>query len=191
MAISPEYLGLLRASINSSPEWKQAWERTNDYLDALRIPADLERELLLLSSFERAIARKRKEPSMPATELAFDEAQKALDATLADLISEKVPADRRSVEERVRVYLMQPTQNSALSPRNRLSNDVLAALRDVRLEAVPRLQQAAITPRPFVLNSAGERLASLAGRLSLLGSNRILAWVVGLCLLGLLIYMSL
>ena len=191
MAISPEYLGLLRASINSSPEWKQAWERTNDYLDALRIPADLERELLLLSSFERAIARKRKEPSTPATELAFDEAQKALDATLADLISEKVPADRRSVEERVRVYLMQPTQNSVLSPGNRLSNDVLAALRDVRLEAVPRLQQAAINPRPFALNSAGERLASLAGKFSLLGSNRILAWIVGLCLLGLLIYMSL
>ena len=191
MAISPEYLGLLRASINSSPEWKQAWERTNDYLDALRIPADLERELLLLSSFERAIARKRKEPSTPPTELAFDEAQKALDATLSDLISEKVPADRRSVEERVRVYLMQPTQNSVLSPRNRLSNDVLAALRDVRLEAVPRLQQAAITPRPFMLNSAGERLASLAGKVSLLGSNRILAWIVGLCLVGLLIYMSL
>ena len=58
MAISPEYLGLLRSSINSSPEWKQAWERTNDYLDALRIPADLERELMLLTSFERAIARK-------------------------------------------------------------------------------------------------------------------------------------
>jgi hypothetical protein len=56
MAISPEYLGLLRSSISSSPEWKEAWERTNDYLDALRIPADLERELMLLSSFERAIA---------------------------------------------------------------------------------------------------------------------------------------
>jgi hypothetical protein len=43
MAISPEYLGLLLASINSSPEWKQAWERTNDYLDALRVPAIKER----------------------------------------------------------------------------------------------------------------------------------------------------
>ena len=190
MGISPEYLGLLRASINSSPEWKQAWERTNDYLDALRIPADLERELLLLTSFERAIARKRKEPSVSPTELAFDEAQKALDATLGDLISAKVPADRRSVEQRVRLYLMQPTQNS-VSPGNRLSHEVLAALRDVRLEAVPRLQQAAITPRPFALNTAGERLASLAGKFSLLGSNRILAWFVGLCLVGLLIYMSL
>jgi hypothetical protein len=191
MGISPEYLGLLRASINSSPEWKQAWERTNDYLDALRIPADLERELLLLTSFERAIARKRKEPSVSATELAFDEAQKALDATLGDLISGKVPANRRSVEQRVRLYLMQPTQNSVVSPGNRLSHEVLAALRDVRLEAVPRLQQAAITPRPFMLNTAGERLASLAGKFSLLGSNRTLAWLVGLCLVGLLIYVSL
>jgi len=191
MAISPEYLGLLRSSINSAPEWKQAWERTNDYLDALRVPADLERELLLLTSFERAIARKRKEPSTSATELAFEEAQKALDATLGDLISEKVPLERRSVEERVRLYLMQPTQNSVLSPRNRLSDDVLEALREVRLEAVPRLQQAAITPRPFALNTAGERLAALAGKFSFLGSNRILAWLVGLCLVGLLIYMSL
>jgi hypothetical protein len=191
MAISPEYLGLLRSSINSSPEWKQAWERSNDYLDALRVPADLERELLLLTSFERAIARKRKEPSTSATELAFEEAQKALDATLGDLISEKVPLDRRSVEERVRLYLMQPTQNSALSPRSRLSDGVLEALREVRLEAVPRLQQAAITPRPFALNTAGERLAALAGKFSFLGSNRILAWLVGLCLVGLLIYMSL
>jgi hypothetical protein len=191
MAISPEYLGLLRASINSSPEWKEAWERTNDYLDALRVPADLERELLLLTSFEHAIARKRKEPSTSATELAFDEAQKALDGTLGDLISDKVPVDRRSVEERVRLYLMQPTQNSVLSPRNRLSDDVLEALREVRLEAVPRLQQAAITPRPFVLNTAGERLAALAGKFSLLGSNRILAWLVGLCLVAVLIYMSL
>src|SRR3984957_7761819 len=138
MGISPEYLGLLRASINSSPEWKQAWERTNDYLDALRIPADLEGELLLLTSFERAIARKRKEPSVSATELAFDEAQKALDATLGDLISAKVPADRRSVEERVRLYLMQPTQNSVLSPRNRFSNDVLdATLGDLISAKVP------------------------------------------------------
>jgi hypothetical protein len=191
MGISPEYLGLLRASINSSPEWKQAWERTNDYLDALRIPADLDRELLLLTSFERAIARKRKEPSVSATELAFDEAQKALDSTLGDLISEKVPADRRSVEQRLRLYLMQPTQNSVVSPGNRLSREVLAALREVRLEAVPRLQQAAITPRPFALNTAGERLASLAGKFSLLGSNRILAWLIGLCLVGVLIYVSL
>jgi len=191
MAISPEYLGLLRSSINSAPEWKEAWERTNDYLDALRIPADLERELMLLTSFERAIARKRKEPSTSATELAFDEAQKALDATLGDLISAKVPLDRRSVEERVRLYLIQSTQNSGLSPRNRLSDDVLEALREVRLEAVPRLQQAVIAPRPFALNTAGERLAALAGKFSFLGSNRVLAWFLGLCLVGVLIYMSL
>lgn len=191
MAISPEYLGLLRSSINSSPEWKQAWERTNGYLDALRIPADLERELLLLTSFERAIARKRKEPATSATELAFDEAQKSLDATLGDLISEKVSPDRRSVEERVRLYLMQPTQNSVLSPRSRLSDDVLEALREVRLEAVPRLQQAVIAPRPFALNTAGERLAALASKFSFMGSNRILAWFLGVCLVALLIYMSL
>jgi hypothetical protein len=60
MGISPEYLGLLRASINSSAEWKQAWERTNDYLDALRIPADLERELY----------RQRNWPSMKPKKLS-------------------------------------------------------------------------------------------------------------------------
>src|ERR1700751_5617849 len=133
MAISPEYLGLLRSSINSAPEWKEAWERTNDYLNALRIPADLERELMLLTSFERAIARKRREPSTSATELAFDEYQKALVAKLGKLNSTKVPLDRRSFEERVRLYLIQPTQNSVLSPRNRISYDFLEALREVRL----------------------------------------------------------
>src|ERR1700751_3816667 len=122
MAISPEYLGLLRSSITSSPEWKQAWERTNDYLDALRIPADLERELMLLTSFERAIARKRKEPSTSATELHFDKAPKALDGTLGELISAKVPLDQKSVEERVPLDLILPTQNSVISPRNRLSD---------------------------------------------------------------------
>jgi hypothetical protein len=48
-----------------------------------------------------------------------------------------------------------------------------------------------IAPRPFALNTAGERLAGLAGKFSFLGSNRILAWFLGLCLVGLLIYMSL
>jgi hypothetical protein len=64
MGISAEYLTVLRAAINASPEWKEAWERSNGYLDGLQIPNDLERELMLLSSFERAIARKRGERSM-------------------------------------------------------------------------------------------------------------------------------
>src|ERR1700739_4410381 len=188
MAISPEYLGLLRSSINSSPEWKQAWERTNDYLDALRIPADLERELMLLTSFERAIARKRKERSTSATELAFDETQKALDATLGDLISAKVPLDRRSVEERVRLYLIQPAQNSGLSPQNRLSDDVLEALREVRLEAVPRLQQAVIAPRPFALNTAGGRVGGPSGEFFFLGFYQNLCLGLGLFFVGFFIY---
>lgn len=191
MAISAAYLARLRVGIDSSPEWKQAWDRTNDYLDALQVPANPERELMLLSSFEQAIARKRKEPSVPATELAFDETRKALDQMLGDLVSKKISGERRSVEQRVRLYLTQPSHSSVLAPRNRLSDQVLQALREVRLEAMPRLQQAAIAPRPFVLNTAGERLAALAGKFSLLGSNRILAWCIGLCLVGVLIYMSL
>jgi predicted DNA-binding transcriptional regulator YafY len=41
----------------------------NDYLDALRVPADLERELLLLSSFERAIAHKLSNPRPAGAEI--------------------------------------------------------------------------------------------------------------------------
>ena len=96
MAISPEYIALLRIGIWSSPEWKEAWERINDYLDALRTPESIDRELILLSSFERAIARKRQEPFTPATELAFDEAQKTLDYSLRHLIDQGVSDDRRS-----------------------------------------------------------------------------------------------
>jgi hypothetical protein len=191
MGISAEYLTVLRAAINASPEWKEAWERSNGYLDGLQIPDDLERELMLLSSFERAIARKRGEPDVSATELAFDETQKVLDRILGNFISPRVPEDRRPTEQRVRLYLTQPTQGTLLSPKAGFSEEVLQALRDVRLEAVPRLQQAVITPRPFVLNSAGERLSTLAAKFSFLGSNRILAWIIGLCLVGLLVYMSL
>jgi hypothetical protein len=184
-------LTVLRAAINASPEWKEAWERSNGYLDGLQIPDDLERELMLLSSFERAIARKRGEPDVSATELAFDETQKVLDRILGNFISPRVPEDRRPTEQRVRLYLTQPTQGTLLSPKAGFSEEVLQALRDVRLEAVPRLQQAVITPRPFVLNSAGERLSTLAAKFSFLGSNRILAWIIGLCLVGLLVFMSL
>jgi hypothetical protein len=191
MGISAEYLAVLRAAINASPEWKEAWERSNGYLDGLQIPDNLERELMLLSGFERAIARKRREPEISATELAFDETQKALDGILGDFVSQKVPGERRPAEQRVRLYLTQPTQGTLLSTKADFSGEVLQALRDVRLEAVPRLQQAVITPRPFILNSAGERLAALAGKFSFLGANRVLAWIIGLCLVGLLVYMSL
>ncbi|HET9375634.1 MAG TPA: hypothetical protein VFO40_11705, partial [Chthoniobacterales bacterium] len=78
MAISAEYLTLLRVGINASPEWKEAWDRINDYLDALKVPEHVERQLVLLSSFEQAIARKRQEPFTPATQLAFEETQRAL-----------------------------------------------------------------------------------------------------------------
>ena len=38
MAISPEYVGLLQIGIRSSSEWTEAWDRINDYLDALKAP---------------------------------------------------------------------------------------------------------------------------------------------------------
>src|ERR1700676_2324276 len=106
MAISPEYIALLRIGIGSSPEWKEAWERINDYLDALRTPDTVDRELILLSSFERAIVRKRDQPFTPATELAFEEAQKTLDFALRHLIAEGVSEDRRSVEHRLWPYFL-------------------------------------------------------------------------------------
>ena len=114
MAISPEYIALLRIGIGSSPEWKEAWERINDYLDALRTPDTVDRELILLSSFERAIVRKRRQPFTPATELAFEEAQKTLDYAFRHLIDEGVSDDRRSVEQRVRLYLTENVDGNLL-----------------------------------------------------------------------------
>src|SRR3982074_3855314 len=94
-----EYLTLLQVGINASPEWKEAWDRINDYLDALKVPEDVDRQLVLLSSFEQAIARKRQEPFTPATQLAFEETQRVLDQTLGHLFVSGGPRDRSSVED--------------------------------------------------------------------------------------------
>src|ERR1700731_3072662 len=175
MAISTEYIALLRIGIESSPEWKEAWERINDYLDALRTPDTVDRELILLSSFERAIARKRRQPSTPATELAFEEAQKTLDYAFRHLIDEGVSEDRRSVEQRVRLYLTENVAGNVLGRTGEMSEDVRHALREVRLQSAPNLQVASITARPLEFSSSGKKLISLAEKLSPLGTNRIVA----------------
>jgi hypothetical protein len=191
MAISPEYIALLRIGIGSSPEWKEAWERINDYLDALRTPDTVDRELILLSSFERAIVRKRRQPFTPATELAFEEAQKTLDSAFRHLIDEGVSDDRRSVEQRVRLYLTENVDGNLLGRTGEMSEEVQQALREVRLQAAPNLQMASITAHPLEFSSSGKKLIALAEKLSPLGSNRIVAWLIGLVILGLLVVGSL
>ncbi len=191
MAISPEYIALLRVGIRSSPEWKEAWDRINDYLDALKTPESVDRELILLSSFERAITRKRQEPFTPATELAFDEVQKNLDHSLRHLIDDGVSEDRRLIEQRVRLYLTENVDGNILGRTEELSEEVLQALREVKLQSAPNLQLASITPRPLELSSPGKRFVSLAEKLSPIGANRIVGWVIGLAILGLLVFASL
>ena len=191
MAISPEYLGLLRVGIRSSPEWVEAWDRINDYLDALKTPDSIDRDLILLSSFERAIARKRQEPFTPATELAFEEAQKTLDRALRHLVDQHVPEDRRLVEQRVRLYLTENIDGSLLGRTGEMSDEVLQALREVKLQAAPNLQVASVTPRPLEFSSQGKSVVNLAQWLSPIGANPIVGWVIGLALLGLLVFASL
>lgn len=190
MAISSEYLALLRTGISSSPEWKEAWDRINDYLDALRTPEGLNRELILLSSFERAIARKRQEPFTPATELIFDEAQKSLDRSLGHLIEENVPFYRRSVEERVRLFLTEASNGSSFPAEEVISGDVLDALKEVKLQPSPRLQVASVTPRPFEFTAVGAMIVRLAQNLSPFGSNRAIVWGIGFAIIGLLVFAS-
>jgi hypothetical protein len=161
----------------------------NDYLGALRLPEGLDRELILLSSFERAIGRKRQEPSTPATELVFDETQKALDRSLDHLIDERVPPDRRSVEQRVRLFLTE-TPGGKIFPEEVLSGEVLEALKEVRLRTSPHLQVASVTPRPLEMTVLGANLIRLAAALSPFGANRIIAWCAGLAIIGLLVFAS-
>jgi hypothetical protein len=191
MAISPEYIALLRIGIGASPEWKEARERINDYLDALRTPDTVDRELILLASFERAIVRKRRQPFTPATELAFEETQKTLDYAFRHLIDEGVSDDRRSVEQRVRLYLTENVDGNLLGRTDEMSEEVRQALREVRLQAAPNLQVASITARPLEFSSSGKRLISLAEKFSPLGANRVVAWTIGLAILGLLVFGSL
>ena len=191
MAISPEYIALLRVGIRSSPEWKEAWDRINDYLDALKTPESVDRELILLSSFERAIARKRQEPFTAATELAFDEVQKNLDHSLSHLIDQGVSDDRRLIEERVRLYLTENVDGNILGRTEELSEEVVQALREVKLQAAPNLQVASITARPLELSRSGKGFVSVAAKLAPIGASRILGWIIGLAILGLLVLGSL
>ena len=191
MAISPEYIALLRVGIRSSPEWREAWDRINDYLDALKTPDNTDRELILLASFERAIARKRGEPFTPATELAFEETQKTLDSSLGHLIHGEVPGTRRSVEERVRLFLTEDVDGNLLGREDELSDEVLQALREVKLQAAPSLQVASIKQRPLEFTPAGKGIIGLAKRLSPIGASRIIVWLIGLAILGFLIFSSL
>jgi len=191
MAISPEYIALLRVGIWSSPEWKEAWDRINDYLDALKTPEGIDRELILLASFERAIARKRREPFTPGTELAFDEVQKSLDHSLRHLIDQGISDDRRLIEERVRLYLTENVDGNILGRTEELSEEVLQALREVKLQAAPNLQVASITVRPLELSSPGKGFVRFAEKLSPLGASRITGWAIGLAILGLLVFASL
>ncbi|MBV9671903.1 MAG: hypothetical protein JO076_03650 [Verrucomicrobia bacterium] len=190
MGISAEYVTLLRVGIQTSPEWKEAWERINDYLDALKTPDSIDRELILLTSFENAIARKREEPFAPATELAFEETQKTLDSSLGHLIGKEVPDNLRSVEERVRLYLTENIDGSLLNQEDQISEEVLQALREVRLRPVPGLQIASVTSRPLDLSDFGKRIMRLAAKLSTAGANRLLMWSIVLLLFTLLIYSS-
>jgi len=191
MAISAEYLTLLRIGIDSSPEWKEAWERINDYLDALRTPESVNRELILLTSFERAIVRKRHEPSTPATELAFEEAQKTLDEALKHLIGAAVSEDRRSVEQRVRLYLTESVDGNLLGRTDEMPEEFQQALREVRLQPAPNLQVASIVARPLEFSSHGKGLIYLAEKLSPLGANHVVGWLIGLGILGFLVVTSL
>ncbi len=163
----------------------------NTYLDALHAPEGVDRELMLLSSFERAIARKRDSPFTPATELVFEEMQKSLDESLGHLIGNHVPDHRRSAEERVRLFLNEAAIGSVLGQSEPVSRDVVEAMREVKLDTAPRSQPSSITPRPFATSRIGARIGWMAGRLSPLGANRWIVWGIVLLLVFFLVYFSL
>jgi hypothetical protein len=123
--------------------------------------------------------------------LAFEEAQKTLDFALGHLIDEGVSEDRRSVEQRVRLYLTENVDGNFLGRADEMSEEVRNALREVRLQAAPNLQVASITARPLEFSSPGKALISLAEKLSPLGANRTVGWMIGLAILGLLVFASL
>lgn len=191
MAIPAEYVDRLRAGIECAPEWKEAWARANDYLDALRMPEDLNRKLLLISSLHRAIARKRDETFTPATQLAMEEVQGGLDRAFGHLVRPDTEAAMRSVEERLRLYLTEADTHGALHRNRVINRDVLESLRDIRLEAGPPLQPASITPKPLEFTGWGACLKRLAERFALAGNPRVLAWILGVATLAMLAFSSL
>ena len=190
MVIPPEYVALRRAGIESAPEWKEAWERATTYLDALRMPEDLERELILLSSFQRAIARKRRETVTSGTQLGFEEMQRGLDRALGYLVRDSIEVEARSVEERVRLYLTEVDSHGAFRRGDAIPRDVLEALRDVELDTTPALQPASITSKPLEFTLWGRRVKALAQHLVPAGNSRVLAWVLGLAAAILLAWSS-
>ena len=78
-----------------------------------------------------------------------------------------------------------------LGRADEMSEEVRDALREVRLQAAPNLQVASITARPLEFSSSGKTLISLAEKLSPLGANRTVGWVIGVGILGLLVFASL
>ncbi len=163
----------------------------NAYLDALRAPEGVDRELILLSSFERAIARKRESPFRPATELVFEETQKSLDESLGHLIGNHVPEHRRPAEERVRLFLNEATMGGVLGQPEPIAREVVEAMRDVQLDTAPRPQPSSITPRPFSTSPIGARIGEIAEWLSPMGTNRLVVWPIVLLLLAFVVYFSL
>ena len=127
----------------------------------------------------------------PATELAFEEAQKTLDQALRHLISEAVSQDRRSVEQRVRLYLTEDTDGNLLGRTDEMPEEYQQALREVRLQAAPNLQLASIVARPLEFSPPGKGFITLAKRLSPLGASPIVGWIIGLGILGFLVATSL
>jgi hypothetical protein len=191
MAIPPESVTLLRAGIESAPEWKEAWGRVNDYLHALSMPEDLDREQLLYASFRRAVVRRRREPFVPAIQLAFEEVQRGLDRAFGHLVAEDTPGEWRLQEERIRMYLTEADAPGSFYRSQSVPEEVLEALRQVKLEASPMLQRASITPKPFELSEFGERMRHLAERIASVTNHRAVVWILGFLALALLFFASL
>jgi len=164
--------------------------RANDYLDALRMPEDVDRELLLVSGFRRAIDRKSRETFIPATQLAMEEVQRGLDELFGHLVSPATRAEARSVEERLRLYLTEADAHGAFFRSRAIHGDLLESLRDVRLETAPPLQPASIMPKPLEFTGWGTRLRRLAERFAPAGNSRVLAWILGLAALAILAFAS-
>ncbi len=95
------------------------------------------------------------------------------------------------MEQRVRLYLTESVDGNFLGHPGEMSDEVRHALREVRLQAAPNLQVASITARPLEFSWPGRWLISFAEKLSPLGANRIVGWVIGLAILGLLVLGSL
>jgi hypothetical protein len=191
MVIPPDSITRLRTGIESAPEWTEAWERVNDYLRALSMPDDVDREQLLFAAFGRAVARRRREPFVPATQLAFEEVQRGLDRAFGHLVSDDTPAELRLHGERVRMYLTEADAPGSFYRSQSVPEEVLEALRQVKLEASPILQRASFTPKPFELSEFGKRLTHLSARFAPVTNHSAFVWVLSLLALALLVLTSL